>query len=37
MLAALGDSAQDIVRRALTADEEAGLEASPRATPPATP
>jgi uncharacterized membrane protein len=37
MLAALGESAQHVGRRPLTADEEAGLEASLRATPPATP
>ncbi len=35
MLAALGDSAQDVVRRALTPAEEARLQASLSATPPA--
>ena len=37
MLSALGQSAGDVVRRPLTADEEAALEASLRGTPPATP
>ncbi len=36
MLAALGPSAEDVIRHSLTADEEARLEASLRATPPAT-
>lgn len=37
MLAALGESAEDVARRPLTADEEAKLEASLRSAPPATP
>jgi len=35
MLAALGDSAQDVLRRALTPDEEARLQAALSAAPPA--
>ncbi len=37
MLAALGESAEDVVRRTLTADEEAALEASISASPPTAP
>jgi uncharacterized membrane protein len=37
MLAAFGQSSEDVVRRSLTADEEAALEASLRAAPPAAP
>lgn len=37
MLAALGESAEDVVRRRLTADEEAALQASIGAPPPTAP
>jgi uncharacterized membrane protein len=37
MLAALGESAQDVIRRSLTAEEQARLEASLSAAPPAGP
>jgi hypothetical protein len=37
MLAALGENAQDVVRRTLAADEEAALQASISALPPAAP
>jgi uncharacterized membrane protein len=37
MLAALGESAEDVVRRTLTPDEEAALQASVSASPPVAP
>jgi Protein of unknown function (DUF1269) len=37
MLAALGENAEDVLRRTLTADDEAALQASISASPPAAP
>ena len=37
MLAALGENAEDVVRRTLTVDEEAALQASISAAPPTAP